>query len=55
METPPKWVFSTTTNPRDMKLGTLTQVPNRNTPAKFQGDPPIITTFTLHMCDVQGH
>ena len=38
-----------------LKLGTHTQVPNTNTPAKFQGHPLIITTFTPHMCDFQGH
>ena len=30
------------------------QVHNPNTPAKFQGHPPIITPFTPHMCDFQG-
>ena len=54
METP-KGIFSTTTNPRDMKLGTHTQVPNTNTPAKFQGHSSNITPFTPHMCGVQGH
>ena len=29
---PPKRFFSTTINPRAMKLGTHTQVPNTNTP-----------------------
>ena len=52
---PPKWVFSKTNNHRAMKLGTHTQVPNTNTPAEFQGHPPIITLFTPHMCDFQGH
>ena len=55
MENPPKWVFSKTINHRAMKLGTHTQVPNTNTPAKFQGHTPIITPFTPHMCSVQGH
>ena len=54
-KTPPKWVFSKTNNHRAMKLGTHAQVPNTNTPAKFQGHPPIITPFTPHMCDIQGH
>ena len=52
---PPKRVFSTTIPSRDMKLGTHTQVHNTDTPAKFQGHSPIITPFTLHMCDFQGH
>ena len=52
---PPKWVFSTTTNPKDMKLGTHTLVPNTNTPVMFQGHSPTITPFTPHMCGVQGH
>ena len=51
----PKWVFSTTTNPRVMNLGTHTQVPDTNTPAKFQGHSLTITPFTPHMCSVQGH
>ena len=55
METPLKWIFSTTTNPRDMKLDTHTQVPNTNTRAKFQGHSLTITPFTPHMCGVQGH
>ena len=55
METPPKWVFSKTVNPRATKLGTRMQVHNPNTLAKFQGHPPIITPFTPHMCSVQGH
>ena len=40
-----------------MNLGTHVQVPNTDTSAKFQGlfHPPIITLFTTHMCDVQGH
>ena len=38
-----------------MKLGTHTQVPNTNTPAKFRGHPPIIAPFTPHMGDIQGH
>ena len=38
-----------------MKLGTRKQVPNTNTPAKFQGHSPIITSFNPHMCGVQGH
>ena len=38
-----------------MKLGTHMQALNTNTPAKFQGHPPIITPFTPHMCSVQGH
>ena len=38
-----------------MKLGTHVQVPNTDTPAQFQGHPPIITPFTPHMCDIQGH
>ena len=38
-----------------MKFGTLMQGPNTNTPANFQGHPPIITHFTPHMCDIQGH
>ena len=49
-----QWIFSTTTNPRDMKLGTPTQVPNTNTPATFQGHSPTITPFTPHMCGVKG-
>ena len=38
-----------------MKLGTHTQVSNTNTLAKFQGHSLIITPFTPHMCDIQGH
>ena len=38
-----------------MKLGTQMQEPNTNTPAKFQRHPPIITPFTPHICDNQGH
>ena len=38
-----------------MNLGTHVQGPNTETPAKFQGHSPIITPFTPHMCDVQGH
>ena len=52
---PPKWVFTKSINHRAMKLGTHTQVPNSNTPAKFQGHPHIITPFTTHMCSIQGH
>ena len=52
---PPKRVFSKTINHRAMKLGTHMQGPNRNTPTKFQGHSPIITHFTPHMCDIQGH
>ena len=37
-----------------MKVGTHMQRPNTNTPAKFQGHPPIITPFTPHMCHIQG-
>ena len=55
METPPKWVFSKTVNPRATKFGTHMQVHNPNTLVKFQGHPPIITPFTPHMCSVQGH
>ena len=55
MEPPPKWVFSKTVNPRATKFGTHTQVPNTHTPAKFQGHSLIITPFTPHMCDIQGH
>ena len=29
------------------------QGPNTNTPAIFQGHPPIITPFRHHMCDIQ--
>ena len=43
METPPNWVFSKTVNPRATKLGTHMQGLNTNSPAKFQGHPPIIT------------
>ena len=43
----PKWVFSTTTNPRVMNLGTHTQVPDTNTPAKFQGHSLTITPLPL--------
>ena len=38
-----------------MTLGTHMQGLNTNTPAKFQGHPPIITPFTPHMYDFQGH
>ena len=31
------------------------QVPNTDTPAQFQGHPPIITPVTPHMCNIQGH
>ena len=31
------------------------QGPYTETPAKFQGHPPIITPFIPHMCDIQGH
>ena len=48
-------VFSATNNRRDLKLGTHTQIPNTNTPAKFQVHSPIITPFTPHMCSIQGH
>ena len=54
-KTPQMGFSTTTTNPRDMTLGTHTQVPNTNTPAKFQGHSPTITPFTPHMCGVQGH
>ena len=37
-----------------MKLGTYMQGLNTNTPAKFQGHPPIMTPFTLNMCDFEG-
>ena len=30
------------------------QVPDTNTPAKFQGHGAFVTPFTLHMCDIQG-
>ena len=52
---PPKWVFSKSLSQRAMKLGTHTQIANTNSPAKFQGHSPIITSFTLHMCGIQGH
>ena len=52
---PPVGVFSTTINPRAMKLRTPMQAFYTNTPAKFQGHPPIITPFTPHMCSIQGH
>ena len=57
METPLQMVFLQDykhINPRATKLGTHMQVHNPNTPAKFQGHPPIITPFTPHMCDFQG-
>ena len=54
-KTPPKWVFSKTIIHRAMKLGTHMQGLNTNSPAKFQGHSPIITPFTPHMCDIQGH
>ena len=38
-----------------MKLGTHMQGPNTNTSAKFQGYSLTLTSFTLHMCDIQGH
>ena len=31
------------------------QGPKTDTPAQFQGHPPIITNFTPHMCHIQGH
>ena len=52
---PPVRVFSTTINHRDLKLGTHMQVLNTDTPAQFQGHPPIITPFTPHLCDIQAH
>ena len=52
---PPKWVFSTSVGHRALKLSTHMQVHNTHTLAKFQGHSPIITPFTAHMCDVQGH
>ena len=54
-EPPPVEFFSTTISRRATKLGTHMQVHNTNTPAKFQGHPPIITPFTPHMCSIQGH
>ena len=51
----PVGIFSTTINCGDMKLGTHMQTPNRDTPAKFQGHPPILTSFTPHVCGIQGH
>ena len=56
LEPPPqKRVFSKTLTHRAMKLGTHMQVPNANTPTKFQGHSFTITPFTPHMCGVQGH
>ena len=52
---PPVGIFSTTINRRNMKLGTHMQIPNTDTPAKFQGHPPVLTSFTYHMCGIQGH
>ena len=31
------------------------QGPDTDTPAQFQGHPPIKTLFTPHMCEIQGH
>ena len=50
-----KWVFSKTFSHRAMKFGTRKQVPTTNTTAKFQGHSSIITSFTPHMCDIQGN
>ena len=38
-----------------MKLGTHMQGPNTDIPAQFQGHLLVITPFTPHMCDIQGH
>ena len=54
-KTPPVGIFSTSISRRTTKLATHMQRPNTETPAKFQGYSPIITPFTPHMCDVQGH
>ena len=51
----PPSLFSTFINRRDMKLGTHMQIPNTDTPAKFQGHPPILTPFTPHMSSIQSH
>ena len=31
------------------------QGPNSDTPAQFQGHPPITAPFTPHMREIQGH
>ena len=50
----PNWVFTTTMNHTAMKFGTHIQVPNTNTPAKFQRPSHTITPVTPHMCNVRG-